>query len=407
LIAPSKPANEEQRLKALHRYDILDSGKDEAFDQIATLAARITHMPIALISLVDEDTVWFKSTIGINLDKSTRELSFCSHAISGPEQQFVVNDLTTDPRFHDHPYVINPKSPLQFYAGVALLDADGHALGTLCVLDRKPNSITDEQLDILKTLAKQVVKLIELHRNNRELEKAWDQLKLKNQDLRDFAGRVSHDMKMPLANMIVTSDIIKARYQSKLDKEAYKYLDYLKDSAFSLSEYISGMLTYYESDRIAEEKVEQFNIYHLLEDIIELLNIDQQVEIDFPADDLEISCNRTALEQIILNLLGNSLKYNDKEVIKITIDVVKEDDQYHFTISDNGMGIPPDKLESIFGLFSTVGTLDRHGRKGNGIGLSTVQKLVERLGGTISVRSEVGNGTTFDFTVSYIDNTIE
>lgn len=399
MIAPTKPTNEKERLKALHRYNILGSGQDEAFDQIASLAARICDTPIALISLVDEETVWFKSAIGTDLAQSSRELSFCSHVVGSETHHLVVNDMTGDERFHDHPYVTSKKNPIHFYAGVALLDADKHALGTLCVIDHKPNGISQEQLEVLQTLAQQVVKLIELHRNNRDLETTRDQLKVKNQDLRDFAGRVSHDMKMPLANMIVTSDILKARYGSQLDSEAVKYLNYLKDSAFSLSEYISGMLTYYESDRIAEANVEQFNIYHLLEDIIDLLNIDEQVEINFPADDLEISCNRTALEQIILNLVGNSLKYNDKEVIRVDISLRQDDSFYYFGIADNGMGIPSEKLGTIFELFSTVGTLDRHGRKGNGIGLSTVKKLVESLGGTISVESTVGKGTSFSFTV--------
>ena len=199
--------------------------------------------------------------------------------------------------------------------------------------------------------------------------------------------------------MIVTADILKAKYSASLDKEASKYLDYLKDSSFALSDYISGMLTHYESDSLAERSLEDFDLNHLLEEIVELLNIDQQCEINFPDLNFELNCNRAALEQIFLNLIGNSLKYNDKETIVINMECWQKDAMYHFKISDNGMGIPEEKLESIFHLFTTVGNLDRNGRKGNGIGLSTVKKLVNKLGGTISVTSEIGQGTTFEFSI--------
>ena len=106
-----------------------------------------------------------------------------------------------------------------------------------------------------------------------------------------------------------------------------------------------------------------------------------------------------ALEQILLNLIGNSLKYNDKEKIKIDLDCIEKDGFYHITVADNGMGIPKDKVAHIFDLFVTTGTLDRNGKKGNGIGLSTVKKLVDRLNGEISVSSTLGEGTTFKFSI--------
>lgn len=112
-----------------------------------------------------------------------------------------------------------------------------------------------------------------------------------------------------------------------------------------------------------------------------------------------MQANRAALEQIILNLVGNSLKYNDKEKIKIDIHCTEKSGFYHFSISDNGMGIPKNKRSHIFDLFVTTGKLDRNGKKGNGIGLSTVKKLVTKLGGEIEVSSELGKGTTFHFSI--------
>ena len=399
MIAPTIPVDERERLEALHSYDILHTGREEAYDQITELASHLADMPVSLISLVDREEVWFKSSYGMEIESGSRELSFCGHAVGKDHPVLVLEDIKKHPDFHDHPYANQKNDPIQFYAGVCLLDNHGHALGTLCVIDHKPNTLSEKQIKALKVLAKQVVKLLELNKRNKELSLVQDELKEKNDDLREFAGRVSHDMKMPLANMIVTADILRSRYSSDLDDEAVKYLNYLKDSSFSLSDYISGMLAHYESDRIAEAKDEEFDLNHLLEDIVELLNIDHKCEINFPEVNFELSCNRSALEQILLNLIGNSLKYNDKETIVISIDCTNKDDFYHFDISDNGMGIPEEKLESIFDLFTTVGNLDRQGRKGNGIGLSTVKKLVTKLGGTIEVTSEVGKGTSFRFSI--------
>jgi signal transduction histidine kinase len=357
---------------------------------------------VSLISLVDNEEVWFKSAHGLELKSNPRDVSFCSHAVGSDDHLLVLKDIKKHPDFADHPFANSATDPILFYAGVCLMDSKGYALGTLCVIDHKPNQISEKQLKALKVLSKQVVKLIELNKRNKELHEVQKELKEKNDDLRDFAGRVSHDMKMPLANMIVTADILKAKYSSEIDPEAAKYLDYLKDSSFSLSDYISGMLTHYESDSIAQQNEEEFDLNHLLEEIVELLNIDHQCEINFPENSFELSCNRAALEQIFLNLIGNSLKYNDKETIIININCHKENGLYHFTITDNGIGIPSDKLDRIFELFTTVGNLDRQGKKGNGIGLSTVKKLVEKLGGTISVDSELGKGTSFHFSIKGI-----
>ena len=396
---PNIPINETKRLAALRNYRILHTAKEEEYDQITDLAAHITDMPIALISLVDENEVWFKSTKGMDICSSNRQVSFCSYAVGDDNPTFIVNDTKNHPDFKEHPFAVLKENPVAFYAGVCLIDKDGYKLGTLCVIDNKPNQLNEKQLEGLEKLAKQVIKLIELHQANDALKHAQSDLKTKNEELKNFAGVVSHDMKMPLANIIVTTDILKAKYAKQLDAQAIDYLSYLKQSSFTLSDYISGLLAHYESDKVAEAQNESFDIHHLLEEIIELLNISIDCELNLPENNLELHCNRAALEQIFLNLIGNSLKYNDKDQIVITIDAEKKGDAYFFKITDNGMGIPKDKQQAIFDLFSIVGNTDRDGKKGSGIGLSTVKKLVTNLGGMISVTSTPHIGTTFEFTI--------
>ena len=206
-------------------------------------------------------------------------------------------------------------------------------------------------------------------------------------------------MKMPLANMIITSDMLRTKYAPQLDDQGRQYLDYINQASFTLSEYITGLLEHYESDKTAAAREETFDSHDLLEDIIELLNINVDCEINLPERNIELRANKTALEQIILNLVTNSLKYNDKDKMKIDIDCFESDEFYNFIITDNGMGIAAKELESIFDLFATTNNLDRQGKRGNGIGLSTVKKLVSKLNGEVKVSSTLGIGTTFEFSI--------
>ena len=397
MIKPDYPVNERLRLAAVKEYNLLDTLPEKEFDTITKLVASICEVPISLVTLLDTDRNFLKSHFGVPFNESPRDISFCAHAILDEAELFVVEDSRKDIRFEGNPLVTEHNAI--FYAGVPLRNSAGYPLGTLCVFDNKPRKLSDHQQSALKALAYQVMNLFELHKTNIQLTGLQNQLMVQNDELKGFAAVVSHDMKMPLANIIVTSDILKAKYGESLDEQGLKYLDYLKQSSFTLSDYITRMLEHYESDHISEKPIVEFDLLNLLEEIVELLNIDEQCEINFPNKNFDIRSNRAALEQIFLNLIGNSLKYNDKDVIKIDIGCKKKDDTFVFKISDNGMGIPKDKQQSVFNLFSTVGNLDRNGRKGSGIGLSTVKKLVTNLGGSINVDSTEGEGTTFVFTV--------
>lgn len=397
MIAPQFPVDEEQRLAAVQSYNLLDTLPEKDFDNITALTASICDVPISLVTLVDADRNFLKSYYGLNFNESPRNTSFCGHAILEETSIFIVEDARKDPRFIDNPLVKNMNAI--FYAGVRLINSDGYPLGTLCVFDTKPRILSKSQKNALISMAYQVVNLFEARKRNRMLMAVQQELEERNEELKNFAGIVSHDMKMPLANMIITSDMLRSKYGSLLDKQGKEYLEYIKQSSFTLSEYITGLLEHYESDKTASLTDEVFDSNDLLEEIIELLNINIDCEINLPEENIEMQANRSALEQIILNLVGNSLKYNDKEKIKIDIDCNEKNGFYHFSISDNGMGIQKNKLKSIFDLFVTTGNLDRNGKKGNGIGLSTVKKLVTKLGGKIEVSSELGKGTTFQFSI--------
>ena len=159
IIAPL-PHNESQRLERLRAFGVLDSLPQKAFDDITALASAICGTPIALITLIDEDRQWFKSRVGIDVQQTEREIAFCSHAILQPTEVMVVEDATTDVRFHDNPLVQSAPN-VRFYAGSPIVTNDGYAIGTVCVADSALRQLQPHQLQALRSLSSLVVTLLE------------------------------------------------------------------------------------------------------------------------------------------------------------------------------------------------------------------------------------------------------
>jgi GAF domain-containing protein len=158
--------NEKKRLKVLWQYDVLDTVPEAIFDDLTELAACVCEAPIALISLVDEKRQWFKSKFGTTVNETSRDISFCAHAIQQPDL-FIIPDATRDERFAQNPLVTSdPK--IRFYAGAPLITPDGYALGTLCVIDKAPRELRYDQKQALRILARHIVSQLELRRRSKE-----------------------------------------------------------------------------------------------------------------------------------------------------------------------------------------------------------------------------------------------
>ena len=156
MIKPTLPFNEIYRLQALHDLKILDTPPEERFDRIIRLAIRLFDVPIALVSLVDANRQWFKSCYGLDISESSRDISFCAHAILA-DDILLIPDALADERFYDNPFVTNDPF-IRFYAGCPLVGLDGNKLGTLCIIDRRPREFSQEDLASLRDLAKMVEK---------------------------------------------------------------------------------------------------------------------------------------------------------------------------------------------------------------------------------------------------------
>ena len=158
------PENEQARLRALSEYRILGTRPEESYDDITRMASLVCGTPIALLSLVDADRQWFKSKVGIDAEETPRDWSFCAHAIH-TDQPLIVADALEDDRFIDNPLVCgDPK--IRFYAGFPLNNDTSHRIGTLCVIDRKPNHLKDNQLQIMEALSRQVVAFLDLRKRS-------------------------------------------------------------------------------------------------------------------------------------------------------------------------------------------------------------------------------------------------
>ena len=156
------PVTESERLKALEEYDILDTPAESTYDDVVKLASHIAGTPISLISLVDSDRQWFKAKVGVQANETPRDIAFCAHAILGKDPM-VINDALNDDRFVDNPIVTGDPN-IRFYAGIPLVTPSGHNLGTLCVMDDEPRSLSENQIFGLTTLANQVIRNFELRR---------------------------------------------------------------------------------------------------------------------------------------------------------------------------------------------------------------------------------------------------
>jgi diguanylate cyclase (GGDEF)-like protein/PAS domain S-box-containing protein len=224
------PDNETQRLKTLRSLDLLDTEPEAEFDELTALAAQLCNAPVALISLVDENRQWFKSKVGLEVAETSREVAFCAHSILKPDEIMEIPDAHLDQRFTDNPLVTgDPK--IRFYAGVPLTTSNGHTLGTLCVLDFKPRTLSAAQKTALEMLRLFVIRQIELRHSYKILQDAQGSLSAKNYRLESEVEESAASLEKEVA-LRVESEILSRRI-----------LDMSLDAVISIDE--SGKVVYW------------------------------------------------------------------------------------------------------------------------------------------------------------------
>ena len=224
------PDNEANRLKTLYSLDLLDTEAEPEFDELTALAAQICNMPVALISLVDHKRQWFKAKVGLDVDETSRDIAFCAYSILTPDQIMEIPDARLDNRFTDNPLVTEtPK--FCFYAGIPLVASNGHALGTLCVLDYKPNKLDDAQKVALEALRLLIIRHIELRYSYDSIKNLGQKLSDKN-DLLELEAEGDAIALQPEMSSRIEAEILSRRI-----------LDVSLDAVITID--IDGKVTYW------------------------------------------------------------------------------------------------------------------------------------------------------------------
>ncbi len=352
MIPPKDHSKEKERLAALDSYSILDTLPEEDYDNLTAIAAEICGTPISLVSLLDNERQWFKSHHGLGATETPKEFAFCAHAIN-QDDIFIVQDARTDERFHDNPLVIGEPKVI-FYAGVPLATEEGLPLGTLCVIDHKPKLLSQGQMDSLKVLSQQVMNLLHLRKSNIMLKKSVEDLKEKNEELERFAYIAAHDLKSPLNTINTTAELFTECYASKFDEDGKKMLGFIHTATNKLTGLIDGLLNYSKSESVLKEGGSKIDLQELRNDITGLFSYDNSLVLELNSKLKSINTNKAAIHQILINLVSNAIKYNDKDEVEMQIEICENEDFYEFSVRDNGPGIALEEQDKIFQIFKVL-----------------------------------------------------
>ena len=389
MIFPPLPDNEEQRLAEFLSYDILDTEAEALFDELTLLASQICDTPIALISLVDPDRQWFKSRIGLDATETSRNVAFCAHAIL-QKDVFEVSDASLDKRFSDNPLVAGDPN-IRFYAGAPLMTPSGHAIGTLCAIDKVPKVLTDEQKTSLQTLGHAVMSHLELRRKNKE------QLRI-NQFKSDFLAYVSHEIRTPLNAVNTFSELLlEEAEKQQLDDPFPSYLTHIHRSGERILTMINSVLDVkqLESGEMIVSK-RPVNTHDFFTHLFTLMKVNagekrvtfrSSVASNIPAT---LELDDTKLGQIALNLIGNAIQYTPAGK-RVSCFIRWENRCVVLEVVDEGIGISEEHQQALLAPFKQSDNVSHVERKG--LGLVICQQLLRLMDGSIEITSELNKGT--------------
>jgi len=386
------PKNEAERLEALKSYRILDSEPESDFDDLTELAAEVFSAPIAILGLTDANRQWFKSRNVPGAKERVRATTFCTHTIL-QDTPLIVSDARLDPRFRDNCQVTAPPH-IVFYAGAPLINPEGHALGTLCIVDFVPRSLLPGQIELLRKLARQAVAQLELRRARDEALKAAT---AKAQ----FMATISHELRTPLNGILGMTDLL---LDTALAPDQCELATAVKESGDHLLMVINDVLEFakLESGKVTFEKVplDVSTIVSragaLLAPLARNKRIGLRIDVR-QAPTTPREGDPTRIRQALLNLIGNAIKFTSQGDVSIEVRASDASPDVLFTVSDTGIGLTQEQIPTLFQRFSQADSSTARQFGGTGLGLEITRRIVESMGGRIGVDSIAGVGSRFWF----------
>ena len=393
-----QPLDEVERLRAVARYDILDTPPEEAYDQITRLAARVFQVPAALIGIEDQDRIWFKSRYGLSVTEVPRNPGPLSSALL-QKKSFFIEDASSAQALTIP--INDGESPARFYAGASLMTPDGFNLGALCLIDTKPRSLNPEEIANLQDFAGLVMKQLELRLKAIESKVKFENIKSSDDNIglaqKEFASTLVHELRSPLHSILGFAQLLERDNpsSSQLGKiqqilHAGWHQAKLIDDFFELAVKRSGQ------DSWCPESLPLFEILSECRTMMkpQAQMKDIHLRLSRNDDSLAVYADRTKLKQVLINLLSNAIKYTPNAG-KVTIEWEKNaSNRVRISITDTGIGVPAEKMDQLFQPYNRLGQ-EAGPEEGIGIGLTVTKKLVEMMGGTIGVASTEDTGSTF------------
>lgn len=385
------PANDGQRLSALARYRLLDTPEEKIFDNMTLLAAEIFQTPVALISLVGAETVFFKSAVGVGKVKCVdRGESLCALTIMSTELM-VLEDTLMEPSVAGSAPV---QQGVRFYAGAPLKTDDGFLIGTLCVVDFSSRPFSAHERNVIASLARVVMEQMEL-RLGVIKEKELQAHLLEKKD--EFISVASHELKTPITSLTASLQLLDRMKGDPQPQLLEKMIGQANKSLQKLNRLVGDLLN---TSRIASGKLElRKNLFHPVElarDCCNHVRSEGKYEIVVGGDHtIELLADQQKIDQVLVNLVNNAVKYApDSKTIHIN--VRQEDAFAKITVMDEGPGIAAEHLPHLFERYYRS---DNHNTSGLGLGLYICAEIIRHHGGEIGVHSEPGKGSSFWFTL--------
>lgn len=408
MIASKIPSNECDRLKDLFEYEVLDTPPEGNFDDLASLASHICEAPISLISLVDENRQWFKARVGLEVQQTSRELSFCSHAIHGTEIFEIPNTLVDD-RFKNNPLVTS-EPHIRFYAGIPLVTPRGYAIGTLCVIDKIPRRLSENQKRGLRTLARQVVDLLELRLSNKNITALNENLTQANRRINQQQDALVQSAKLQTMGAMSSGICYElGNPLSGIDGRLKMLMDAVGSDRFEKNSFSENLIAIDKNIRRIERMVKtlrQFtldddlvtkkvDLHELMHDLVTLLRerfstAGVKLLFDLPEGG-DFNCSYNQISQVLINLLHNAFDAafgRPNAWVKIAVEITEEEISFH--VSDSGAGLTEEIRKHLFEPFFTTKPIG----KGIGLSLYISQGIVENHRGQLFLVQGAPN-TTF------------